>query len=118
MVIKITTKKFYHDLDPVRERVKTGEITDLHECSNDLFNYEIVSAMEDHIPFLSPFLHLPKEKLSFPPPFCDMSIWDLKDYKVFKFIGNSRIDGNPIFYFGNDTVMSFIRNKKLNDLGI
>jgi hypothetical protein len=95
-------------LEKIKQKLVLNQISDLSEFNHDL-QFELISESGDHSNYKheSPNCYIPKI-------FEKNNIFDLVNYSVFKYIGNSRIDGNPMFVLD----FSGHRNKIIEDLGI
>lgn len=113
-IIKISAKSFT-DINLLKKRLKLNQMTHLADCDPNLFQFYLINVIEDHIPSISGN----KIDNDVPSPYNKMNLLiELRCYEIFEYIGDSRIDGDPVFYYNKDTILTYLRNKRLNDLGI
>ena len=118
-----TSMEYMNNCDEIIKsftNVGIGNITNLSEYNDDYFILDGVSTMEDAtnyygVPRSSLAL---KIKMSGVTMFENKTILELKDYNIFKYLGNSRIDGHPIFLIDDDTCISYRRDLLIKELGI
>jgi len=96
-----------------------GEVSNISGYDPDLFSIHLVNTVSDHIyQYSLDEKHLSSRMDLFRDIFPNKSIVDLKDFNIFKYIGNSRIDGYPIFLISDDTIKSSRRDYIISELGL
>ncbi len=93
---------------------KVGDITNISYYDPNLFSISLVKSPSDHGYFNTWVNDTPSTIDLFP----NKSIVDLKDFNIFKYIGNSRIDGYPMFLIDDNTIKSFRRDYIISELGL
>lgn len=84
----------------IKDKFLLNEYGNLSEYDNDLCQLELVSAMEDHFPnhpktsFDDTF---PSYRILLPKSLRNKALHELFEYNMFRYLGNSRIDGYPLF---------------------
>lgn len=124
MIIKISTKSrndftvVYSDsckiVDKIKNKFSIGESGDIHEFNKNLCDMSLVSVIEDHFPgFKSSTINNTDHNI-ISKMFSNKTMFELTEYNLFTYLGNSRIDGNPVFLVD----YSSHRNYLLEQLGI
>ncbi len=93
---------------------KVGDITNISYYDPNLFSISLVKSPSDH-GYFNPWVNDTPSTIDLFP---NKSIVDLKDFNIFKYIGNSRIDGYPMFLIDDNTIKSFRRDYIISELGL
>ena len=88
--------------------VGVGNITNISEYDEDMLKME----------FVSDGLLYTGNKMSWSPTpvIGRKTILELKDFNIFKYVGNSRIDNSPIFVINDDSCVSYRRDGKIKEI--
>ena len=92
-----------------------GNITNISEYNEDYFILNLISDINDH---LISYIKCDISNIPTLVIFGNKTIIELKDFNIFKYLGNSRIDGYPIFLVDDNTCKSYRRDYIIKELGL
>ena len=91
--------KGYDIIEKLRKKFEIGESGNISEFNENLCQMSLISVLEDHIPGQSGYKieHNDYDSILLRENFGNISLFDLSKYNLFTYLGNSRIDGYPMF---------------------